>query len=226
MSPYQWRTNPAEIVIAYEERGKRNGAGSRFTAATHCVESLHYLADLDAYLGSTRYLGHNPDHADIAHARWAVNTCITAIDLCAAGLGRAYCGNEEKKEFSLGYFNPTRKKNRKKGIRAWICRSYCGRNKKNTDKTEIYRSKLPDAYRDWIDNILGDPLYKEIKSARDWLTHSRIPRHLTLNAGPPTRTRLKLSVGKKKIGVRDLIERSRDVATKHISDFLDLLPNL
>jgi hypothetical protein len=69
--------------------------GALVAHAAWSVEALHYLVDLDAHLFSTSppgLLGHGDQIADIAHARWSAGTAITAIDLCAAALGRLRCG--------------------------------------------------------------------------------------------------------------------------------------
>lgn len=70
-------------------------AGAFVSWAGSAVESLFYLTDLDAQIASKTEdspLGHNWQVVDHAHARWAVGTAITALDLCAAALGRLLAG--------------------------------------------------------------------------------------------------------------------------------------
>lgn len=210
MPPWEWATPPSEQVQAFEKHNQaNNGAGGLFIWAAQCVESLHYLADLDQELSDEMsFAGYSLVVADVAHARWATSTCITAIDLCAAGLGRAFCGHVGQKEFDLTYFDPN------------------GQKGKRLQDVNERRSRLSQAGRVWIDGVLADPQYKEIKAARNPLTHSLVARHHTLGIGSPTRIRLRLTVDNNKIGVRELIEDARDLATEQISDFLELLPQL
>src|ERR1700759_5504995 len=68
---------------------------------------------------------------DIAHVRWATMNAITAIDLCAATLGRMFCGHTGLKELDLRAFD--RRVNRRRpnrtrggalsGVLKWICRA-------------------------------------------------------------------------------------------------------
>jgi hypothetical protein len=62
--------------------------------AVWSVESLHDLDDLDASQADyPKAIGtHHADIVDMAHVRWAAGTATTALDLCAAALGRVYCG--------------------------------------------------------------------------------------------------------------------------------------
>lgn len=132
---------------------------------------------------------------DVAHARWATGTSITSLDLCAAGLGRAFCAHKGTRELDLGDLNPTR------------------------------RAQLSHDAQRWIDRVLTDPQYNDVKSARDWLRHSRIKSHFVLTAGGPPQ-RLTLEFGSSRLPVRDLIELARDLTTRHVSDFLQILPPL
>jgi hypothetical protein len=65
-------------------------------SASRCVNGLHYLADLDEHLvpldAATDVLSHGWQVVDMAHVRWPAGSGITALDLCAAALGRLYCG--------------------------------------------------------------------------------------------------------------------------------------
>jgi hypothetical protein len=60
--------------------------------ATSAVNGLAYLDDLDTALdGSPRMAtGHDALVVDVAHARWAAGTAMTALDLCAAAIGLLY----------------------------------------------------------------------------------------------------------------------------------------
>ncbi len=205
MPPYNWPTDPMDAVRQSEARHKNPAAGALFAWAFWTVDCLHYLDDLDfAYNASpTGSLGHKPDVVDVAHARWATGTCITALDLCAAGLARAFCSHAGPKELDLGDFDP--------GV------------SRNAPKT---RALLPAAALNWVDTVLADPDYNTVKSARDWLTHSRLPRHFVMAAGgPPQRLSLELP-GAVRLPVRQLVELARDLATRHVTAFLTVLPGL
>lgn len=206
MPPYNWPKEPVDIIQKFEIRHSHPDAGALFAWAVSAVECLHYLDDVDRAfdVSQTNAAGHRPDVVDVAHARWATGTCITALDLCAAGLGRALCGHTGARELDLGDFDPSGKPSRQiRARRAW----------------------LPLKAQQWLDNVLADPDYKAVKSARDWLTHSRLKRHFVLSAGGPPQ-RLSLELPPNKLPVRQLIEMTRDLATRRVSDFLKILPHL
>lgn len=195
MPPYNWQADPFKLIQQFETRHNNPAAGALFAWAVWTVDCLHYLDDLDQAFDGSRIpiAGHMPDVVDVAHARWVTGTSITSLDLCAAGLGRAFCGQNGKRELDIGDFNDTRK------------------------------AQLPLDAQQWIDRIHEDSNYKQVKSARDWLTHSRLNRHFFIG-GPPQR--LTLEFDSTRLPVRDLIELARDLATRHVSDFLQILPQL
>jgi hypothetical protein len=86
--------------------------------------------------------GHSADVVDVAHARWAATTCITAVDLCAAGLGRALCGHRKRLELALGDFDLKRKPKRAAHLRA----------------------NLQKQAQQWIDSVSSNPDYMQIKA--------------------------------------------------------------
>ena len=205
MPPHIWQVETTELIQAFESQLQNTAAGTLIRWAVWTVDCLHYLDDLDREFDVTHssFADHRPDVIDVAHARWATGTCITALDLCAATLGRAYCKNIGKREYDLGYFD------------------YRG----NTSRSPIVdarRDQLPLTAQKWLDDVLADPDYEVIKNVRDWLTHSRVNRHFYLTiGGPPQRLRLELSTGQ--MQVRQIIELARDLATKHVSIFLQNL---
>lgn len=201
MSPVTWSLDPYSQIRAFEERRGTTGAGALFSWACFCVESLYYLDDLDrAVAADERPLGHGADVVDLAHTRWATGTAITALDLCAAGLGRAFCGVAGEKDMAVSWLDPQSKK-----ARTW-------------------RSQLPTAAVAWVDSLLSDRQYQKTKEARDWLTHSRVTRHLSIGGG--TRKRLELGLTSGTVGVRTVITEARDVATGRVTEFVQLLPRL
>lgn len=94
MAPYEWSRDPE--AVARQLNAVNADAQARLTFAVECVNGLHYLADLDNHLvprdAATAVLEHGWQVIDMAHVRWAAGSAITALDLCAAALGRRYCG--------------------------------------------------------------------------------------------------------------------------------------
>jgi len=206
MPPHNWPNEPIDIIQKFETRHKHPDAGALFAWAVWAVECLHYLDDVDLAFDAspTTAVGHRPDVVDVAHARWATGTCITALDLCAAGLGRALCNHTRPRELDLADFDPTGKPSQQILAR---------------------RAQLPIAAQQWLDDVLADPDYRAVKSARDWLTHSRLKRHFVLDTGGPPQ-RLSLELPPNKLPVRQLIEMTRDLSTRRVSAFLQMLPYL
>jgi hypothetical protein len=59
--------------------------------ASWVVDGMHYLHDLDPFnLSDDRVVGYQVAQRQLAHARWTVGDAITAVDLCAAALGRLF----------------------------------------------------------------------------------------------------------------------------------------
>ena len=158
MARYAWSVEPMDVISAFEKRHAQPDSGALLAWAALSVDSVHYLADIDKEFEARPEIAgdHSPDIADVAHARWATGTCITSLDLCAAALGRTFCGHTSARELALADFDPS----------------------KSPKRASALLAKLPASARDWIKDVLGDPRYKEIKTARDWLTHSRVRRAL------------------------------------------------
>lgn len=207
MPPFTWPTEPVSIIAAFEGRHASPEAGALLMWAVSAVDALYYLADVDAFYDSSRsVLGtHRPDVIDVAHARWAAGTSITALDLCAAALGRAICKHRGSNELDLRSFDPTYSSKRQQ---------------------ELY-SKLPSAVTQWLKGMLDDPRYTEMKAARDALTHRRLSRHFSMSVGSSRPDeRLKLQVGANWVRVSDLVVEVRDLATTHVAALIQILPNL
>jgi hypothetical protein len=206
MPPLKWTTDPIQLVQSFERRHHPpTDAGALFVWAAWTVESLHYLDDLDAaYESNPPNAGHQRDIIDVAHARWATGTSITAVDLCAAGLGQALCQQRKPHELKLADFDPDPYAKIPQQV-----------------KRGQRRAQLPVPAQGWIISACTDPQYETIKEARNWLTHSRMPRIVSL--GP---TRLELRLGTTPIGVRELVETARDYATQHVSGLLQMIPQL
>jgi hypothetical protein len=88
-----------EIISAFEARHADPEAGALLLWTTFCIESLAYLDDIDKVFGESAVGGlHDPAVVDISHARWAPGTCVTALDLSSAALGRVFCSYKPGKE--------------------------------------------------------------------------------------------------------------------------------
>src|SRR6266536_3793667 len=111
MPAYKWMLPPASIIPVLDSRSP--AAARCLMWAVSAVDGLHYLEDLDAALPGTRLLpgGHDALTVDIAHARWAAGTAITALDLCAAAIGHLYLPNLPKgKYYDMGSIKKAMKK--------------------------------------------------------------------------------------------------------------------
>ena len=204
MPPFQWPSHPIDLIQHFEAKHEDPRAGALFLWAAWAVDSLHYLDDIDRAFDRSpdSAFGRSPDVVDVSHARWATATCMTALDLCAAALGRAFCGHTGTHELDLGDFDPS--------------------SRPSNDK-EARRAHLPEPACQWLDEVLADPDYRIVKAARDWLTHSRLNRHFFLNVGGAPQ-RLSLEVMSVQLPVRHLVELCRDLSTRHVTSLLDRLP--
>jgi hypothetical protein len=205
MPAYSWPNDPTQVISEFESRHQNPEAGALLLFAVWAVDSLYYLSDMDQALDPSQAMvgGHSADVVDVAHARWAVTTCITALDLCAAGLGRALCGHRKKAELSLGDFDLERDLERKQ------------------QRATRLRSNLTPQAQRWIDGVLADPRYREIKAARNALTHARVARHFSM-----PRQRIRLEVDDHQLDVPTMIDSAKRVGSEHVSALLAILPQL
>jgi hypothetical protein len=200
---YMWSATTASEIQALERRTSCPEAGGLVVWACAAVESLHYLDDVDLqYDGSHSVLGsHRESTVDVAHARWATSTCFTALDLCAAAIGRCFCAVSGSKELALAQFDPARRRNHAR------------------------RRSVPAIALAWVDSVLGDMDYSRVRDARNSLTHSKLNRHFTLVPGG-TPVRLRLDVGSNSMPVREVIVLSKELGTRHVERFVCILPQL
>jgi hypothetical protein len=199
MPPFEWPSNPVEVISQFEVRHGNPDAGALFLFAVWAVDSLYYLSDIDCThdLSQDTVAGHRSDVVEVAHARWATSTSITALDLCAAGLGRALCAHTNVRELAISDFHPR------------------GR------RTHHLRALLPLQALQWVDAVFADPRYKQIKAVRHALTHARVARHFTL-----PRQRLRIQIKNDRLDVPSIIDYAKNVATTHVSTLLTTLPVL
>ena len=203
MPTLNWPADPIQTIKDFETRHQQPQAGALLAWAAWTVDGLRYLDDIDLAYETSRSAvgGHRPDVVDVAHARWATGTCMTALDLCAAALARGLCGHTRPREVDMGDFAVA--SNRSKSI----------------------RSSLPPAGLAWVDAVLHDSDYEVVKEARHALTHSRVRRHLSLGCGEPT-PRLELEEPLRRQPVRLLVETSVRLAERHVLTLFAALPTL
>jgi hypothetical protein len=198
-----WPTDPIKIVQESETRHQQPQAGALLAWAAWTVDGLRYLDDIDRAYETSRSAvgGHRPDVVDVAHARWATGTCMTALDLCAAALARGLCGHTKPREVDMEDFSAS------------------------SNRSQSIRSSLPPSALAWVDEVLQDPDYALVKEARDSLTHSRVRRHLSLGGSGPT-PRLEIESSRRRQPVRLLVETSVRVAERHVLALFAALPSL
>ena len=204
MPPLDWPLDTGQIIQQFESRHGAPKLGGLLRFALAGVNSLYYLDDLDKTYDCSREAigGHPHDVIDVAHCRWATGTCITALDLCAASLGAAFCNHKEDRELSIADFGPKARHG------------------------ESLRARLPATALKWIDAVLADVDYQKIKKARRSLTHAMLVRHLRIVFNRRFPERLDLQIDEAtRLGSRDLVELARDVATKHVTQFLKDVPS-
>jgi hypothetical protein len=150
---HEWASDAA--AIAQRVSGD---VSARISFAVECVNGLHYLSDIDTQLvpvdAATDVLGHNWQVVDMAHARWAAGSAITALDLCAAALGRLYCGisGDDARDLDL------------EGI-------------KRREHRDVLRA-APGDPAEWAARVRGDNRYNGLLDLRHQLTHRVLPRSL------------------------------------------------
>jgi len=156
MPTFAWPGDPVQTISSFDTRHASPEAGALLLFAMWTVDSLYYLQDLDDEdnLSQPTIRGHRPDVVDVAHLRWATGACITALDLCVAGLARALCGYAKERELSLSDLYQ--------------------------DRFLAVRNLLPFKALQWLDSVNTDQQYKQIKTVRNALTHARVRRHFTL----------------------------------------------
>lgn len=127
---------------------------------------------------------------------------MTALDLCAAGLARAFCGHVGQREVDVGDLT-------------------------RADKRAVrLRGQLPPGALIWLNGVLNDPDYQTVKEARDYLTHSVVRRHFAVVSGAAHNPRLEVQTASSRLPVRRLIEVSVNLAGNHVSSLFAILPNL
>lgn len=100
MAPKLWPLDPASVNNNYNKRHPAEPPlPGTFIWATWTAAGSDHLQRLDAISPVDDGL------IDISHVRWATMNAITAIDLCAATMGRVFCDHTAKKELDLRAFD-------------------------------------------------------------------------------------------------------------------------
>lgn len=235
MSAHDWSTDPQ--AAARRLNVVNADAQARLSFAVECVNGLHYLVDLDEHLvpidAATNVLDHNWQVVDIAHVRWASTSAITALDLCAAALGRLYCGiSDDDRDLSV----ESARRSHWETLAA-----------------------APGQPSRWISAVRGDHRYNALLQLRHDLTHKVRPRSYSVRVadvsltsdfatvGPPSpdiirahteahakaqaeaearaqaasgTDRTRFTVGGRQLPVPMVLRLATDVATKHVEAFI------
>jgi hypothetical protein len=143
MPRYTWAADPSNIISGFETRHAQPDSGALLAWAVLSVESLHYLADIDQDYEISHHVvgGHSRDIADVAHARWATGTCITSLDLCAAALGRTFCGHKSPRELALSDFDTSKSPTRSDQVACRVTTSVAGLDARFTFGRTIQRTQ-------------------------------------------------------------------------------------
>lgn len=224
MAPHLWPRDPAEVSRAFAARHGAEPHGT-FIWATCAAAGSDYLEKLDARdpAGS--------DLIDISHVRWATMNALTAIDLCAAMMGRQFCGHTGNNELDLRDFDPKVNRGRRdrtrcgalSGVLKWICREPA---KNSTPTANELRASLRPSFLKWVKDTLADQRYKDVRNVRNPLTHSRMNRHLSIGTDPPTqadRTKFPVTGRPQPMNARDLVVMSAELALDRVREFVEIV---
>jgi hypothetical protein len=226
MAPHLWPLDPAQVDTNYKKRHSAEPTlPNTFIWATWTAAGSDYLQALDARSAVEDSV------LDISHVRWATANAITAIDLCAATMGRLFCDQTGAWELDLRKFD--RKSNRPKRDRArggavaalikWVCRRP---DEKLPLSADDLMNKLPPKFRDWVTTTLTDQRYKDVLKLRNPLTHSHVNRHLSAGTAPPTRddrTKFAVSGRAQPMNAGDVVIMSAELALDRVRAFISVV---
>lgn len=222
MPPRPWSREPVEVLQRGQASADEGGALTLWAA--WCVWALDYLVELDdEFFGQSQTRDFPPDVIDLANVRWSAGTASTAIDLCAAALGSWHCGvpagahqldlreiREWAKVTSVDRSGP---------ISAVI--SFFSREQRR-------RKALPADAKAWVRQTWADQEYQTLRAVRNPFTHARLPRIVILGTqGHQRRTAFRIQHTRRstsrELDARELVLLARDVARRHVQEFLDRL---
>jgi hypothetical protein len=197
MAPQLWPLDPAAVDTKYKKRHPAEPTlPNTFIWATWTAAGSDYLQRLDADAPIDGLI-------DISHVRWAAMNAITAIDLCAATMGRLFCDHTDTKELDLRAFD----RNSNRGA-------------------DELRDALPEKFLDWVKTTLADQRYKDVLNARNPLTHCHLNRHLSMGTALPTekdRTKFPVDGRAHPVNARDLVVMSAELALDRVRAFIEVV---
>lgn len=186
-------------------------------ASVRAVGALKYLVALDDVLDAPSWSRADPrDMVDAAHTRWATASAISALDACAAVLGRVHSPSSAVKfETDLRGLDPASTKKKAGGLSA-------------ADRF----SKLRAPWQSWVRDVHSDPRYARVLRARHALAHSSVPEEVTSGvAGHALRWRFAIGADLDTvnisippaawIGSRQLVLECAELATDRVRGFLE-----
>ena len=226
MAPELWPLDPAQVDTNYKKRHAAEPTlPNTFIWATWTAAGSKYLQQLDA-AGAV-----DDGLIDISHVRWATMNAITAIDLCAATMGRLFCDHTGTNELDLRAFDRRSNRGKRRQTRGrvlsivmnWFCPKPAENSRASADEL---LAKLPDAFRDWVTTTLADQRYKDVLKLRNPLTHAHLNRHLTGGTAPPTRNeRTKFPVPRRAhpMNAGDVVDMSAELALDRVRAFVEAI---
>ena len=167
MAAHLWPVDPRTVSDQFNQRhGPAVALPESFLWAVWAAEESDYLEKLDAThpggdVPNVSPTGAHPDLVDISHVRWATGNAITAIDLCAATIGRLFCGITGPPELDLRYFH--RNTNRR--------RPDTSRWRRLRDANRKGSADSHQAGRRWTQGRSGRPCRQ--RSSIGWTPHAR-----------------------------------------------------
>jgi hypothetical protein len=201
MAPHLWPLDPATVDQNFKARHGAGTLPNTFIWATWTAAGSDYLEKLDASCPGG-------DLVDISHVRWATANAITAIDLCAATIGRLFCGVSGMWELSLRDFESTG-------------------SSRHQAEVAARRALVPQNAQDflrWVDDTLADPRYIELHDARNPFTHAWLQRHLFIGgAGHADRTQFEVLGTGHQMNARDMVVDSASLALDRVRAFIDVV---
>jgi hypothetical protein len=231
MAPYEWSQDP--VAAAHRLSSANADAQARLTFAVECVNGLHYLVDLDEHLvptdAATQVLSHNWQVVDMAHVRWAASSAITALNLCAAALGRLYCeirGNKKDLTVQSDALDavPGKPSN---WITAVRCDDhYIGLRELRDALTHrvrerCYSVRTADAVRIADTSLTSD--HVGARSPEAARAHAEAVAEAQPHAEAASGTdRTRFLIDDRNLPVPEVLRLARDVATKHVEAFIAL----
>ncbi len=136
---------------------------------------------------------------DVGFARWGTASAITALDLCAAALARAYADwRDAHRHVDLRQFL-----SRRGGVRL--------------------ADAVPGAVEQWLWDARHDPDYEIVLAARNPFVHGVLIRNISVHLGglpQPLPGRASFAVCRHSYSTGDLIQRSGRIAHEYIERLL------